>query len=111
VQERFGSQAGFPPRPRRFGLAGQGSEAETCAGPHPAFRSHCSAFRAEGRAFHLLVAVGLDASRARVREALRLLDSMRIAPRWHTRTSAAHSERCLRQSPSPTGRSTYRRTR
>src|SRR6478609_6724221 len=67
----------------RFGLVHQRSEAETCAGPHPAFVSHWSEFRDRGRAFHVLVAVGRNASRARVSAALALLDSMRIQRGLH----------------------------
>jgi hypothetical protein len=79
VLERFRGTAGFPARPQHFALGPAGaSEAETCAGPHPAFASHWFGFRQSGRAFHVLVAVGTSASRARVREALALLDSMRI---------------------------------
>ena len=70
VQERFGSEQGFPARPQRFALVAQRSEAETCAGPHPAFVSHWSEFRDNGRAFHVLVAVGQERfPRARERRA------------------------------------------
>jgi len=103
VQERFGSEQGFPARPQRFTLVDQRSEAETCAGPHPAFVSHWSEFRDRGRAFHVLVAVGRNASRARVSAALALLDSMRIqrglhaarfpaAAGWRTRVSGPQGE-------------------
>src|SRR5215212_6447816 len=41
VQERFGSDSDFRPRPRRFGLDGPSiSEADTCAGPRHAFASY-----------------------------------------------------------------------
>jgi hypothetical protein len=82
VQERFGSDSGFPPRPRRFGLGGPVmSDAAACAGPHPAFESYWFGFRDRGRGFHVLVAVGRSASEARVQEALGILDSMRFAAR------------------------------
>jgi len=82
LQERFGSAAAVAARPRRFTLSGfSPSEADQCAGARPAFVSHLSEFSSGGRAFEALVAVGRSASRARVREALGLLDSLRIAPR------------------------------
>jgi hypothetical protein len=82
VQERVGSDSGFPPRPQHFGLDGsRRSDAAACAGPHPAFASYWSGFRDHGRGFHVLVAVGRSAPRARVREALAILDSMRSAAR------------------------------
>jgi hypothetical protein len=82
VQERFGSDSAFPPRPGRFGLDGPVmSDAASCAGPHPAFESYWFGFRDRGRGFHVLVAVGRSASEARVQEALGILDSMRFAAR------------------------------
>lgn len=82
VQERVGSASAFPPRPQHFGLNGStGSDADACAGPHPAFTSYWAGFRDHNRGFHVLVAVGRSAARARVREALALLDSMRFAAR------------------------------
>src|SRR5437867_11683549 len=82
VQERFGSDSGFPPRPQRFGLEGRAiSEAAACAGPHPAFESYWFGFRDRGRGFHVLVAVGRSAPEKRVSEALAILDSMRFAAR------------------------------
>jgi len=82
VQERFGSDRAFPPRPRRFDVEGTPrSEAEECAGENPAFRSHWFGFRDRGRGFHVLVAVGRSASDARVRAAMGILDSMRFAAR------------------------------
>jgi hypothetical protein len=82
VQERFGSNGGFPPRPQQFALEGRAiSEAAACAGSHPAFESYWFGFRDGGRGFHVLVAVGRSAPDARVQEALAILDSMRIAAR------------------------------
>jgi hypothetical protein len=81
VQERAKGVGGFPARPRRFALVQSSpSEADQCAGPHPAFASHLFEFRDRGRAFHALVAIGRSAPPARVREALAILDSLRIRP-------------------------------
>jgi hypothetical protein len=85
VQERYGSDSSFNPRPRHFALAGPPSEAEQCAGPHPAFTSRFFGFRDAGRAFHVLVAVGRSASDSRVREALGILDSIRLQARQPVR--------------------------
>jgi hypothetical protein len=118
VQERARGVASIPARPQRFALAqSEPSEADQCAGAHPAFASHLFGFRDRGRAFHALVAIGTAASQARVREALAILDSLRIGPApfstrlhaarfpraaaWRTRISgAAHEGRCLRQRTS-----------
>jgi hypothetical protein len=82
VQERFGADSGFPGRPHHFGLDGPApSDAIACAGPHPAFESHWFGFRDRGRGFHVLVAVGDSAPDARVREALSILDSIRLVAR------------------------------
>jgi hypothetical protein len=82
VQERYGSTGSFPRRPSPFVLPpAEQTEAESCAGPHPAFASHWFEFRDGGRGFHVLVAVGRAAPRERVREAVAVLDSLRIARR------------------------------
>lgn len=82
VQERFGSDRTFPPRPGHFTLGpAPGIEADQCAGPHPAFVGHWWGFRQGGRGFHVLVAVGRSASHARVNQALAILDSLRITAR------------------------------
>jgi hypothetical protein len=82
VQERLGSVASFPARPRRFSLpAANTSEAADCAGPGAAFTSYWFEFRDGGRGFHVLVALGSSAPPARAREALAMLDSLRITPR------------------------------
>jgi hypothetical protein len=79
VQERFGSAAGVAARPRHFTLSGFfESEADRCARGGDA--SHLTEVQAGGRAFEAIVAVGRSASRARVNEALGLLDSLKIAP-------------------------------
>jgi hypothetical protein len=81
LQERFGSVREFGTRPRRFALSAfSPSEADRCAGGRPAFASQLLELRTRGRGFDALVAVGRTASRARVREALGLLDSLRIRP-------------------------------
>jgi hypothetical protein len=118
VQERSGAVGGFPARPRRFALAQSSpSEADQCAGAHPQFASHLFEFRDRGRAFHALVAIGRSAPPVRVREALAILDSLRIrhapfsaqlhaarfprADGWRTRVSGpAHEGRCLHQRTS-----------
>jgi hypothetical protein len=88
VQERFGSVREFGARPRHFSLSGfAASDANQCAGRQPSFASHLTEFRSGGRGFEVLVAVGRAASRARVDEALGLLDSLRIAPRRASRLS------------------------
>jgi hypothetical protein len=115
VEERARGVGAFPARPSRFALAQSArSEAEQCAGSHPAFTSHLFEFRDHGRAFHVLVAIGTAAPQARVREALAILDSLRIRPApfdarlhaarfpdatgWRTRISGpAHEGACLRQ--------------
>jgi hypothetical protein len=80
VQERFGSAAGVAARPRHFALSRFfESEADRCA--RGGYASHLTEFQSGGRAFEALVAVGRSASRARVDEALGLLDSLKIAPR------------------------------
>jgi hypothetical protein len=118
VQERAGAVGGFPARPRRFALVQSSpSDADQCAGPHPAFASHVFGFRDRGRAFHALVAIGHSAPQVRVREALAILDSLRSRPApfstrlhaarfpraagWRTRVGGrAHEGRCLRQRTS-----------
>jgi hypothetical protein len=82
LQERTGSPTGFPPRPARFTLpAPIHTDADECAGPHPAFTSRWLEFADGGRAFHVLVAVGRSASSERVHEAEAILDSLRVSPR------------------------------
>src|SRR3954451_6916692 len=57
VQERYGSTASFPGRPKHFTLGpAPGVEADACAGPHPAFVGHWWEFGEGGRGFHVLVA-------------------------------------------------------
>jgi hypothetical protein len=116
VQERNGGVAAFPGRPAHFDILAAGaSEADACAGPGAAFRSHWFEFRQAGRGFHVLVAVGRSAPMARVRQAAALLDSLRLdqatfdadlaaarfpaAGPWRTRVSGPSNEsaRCLRQ--------------
>ncbi|MDX6679932.1 MAG: hypothetical protein QOE31_3984 [Solirubrobacteraceae bacterium] len=82
VQERLGSPASFAPRPAHFRASGETrSEAQDCAGPRPQFASYWFGFRDGGRGFHVLVAVGRSASKARRQRAFALLDSLRISPR------------------------------
>jgi hypothetical protein len=82
VQERLGSVVRFPTRPHRFALpAANTSEAAQCAGPGASFISYWFEFRDGGRGFHVLVALGRAAPPARAREALAVLDSLRITPR------------------------------
>jgi hypothetical protein len=81
VQERLGATRSFPLRPSRFGLPASGSEAEECVYGQAAFVSHWFEFRDGGRGFHVLVAVGRAAPRWKVRQALGVLDSLRITPR------------------------------
>jgi hypothetical protein len=88
VQERLGSPSAFPPRPAHVRPSGDTrSEAQDCAGPRPRFSSYWFGFRDGGRGFHVLVAIGHDASPARKREAFALLDSLRISPRRPVRIS------------------------
>jgi hypothetical protein len=89
VQERFGSVREFGTRPQHFSLSSgfAPSEADRCTGAPPPFASHLAEFRSGGRGFEVLVAVGRSAPRARVNEALGLLDSLRIAPRRASRLS------------------------
>jgi hypothetical protein len=82
VQEQFGSPREFPPRPSRFVLpAASLNDATECAGPGPVFDASWFGFRDRGRGFHVLVAVGRSASDTRVREALSILDSIRLVAR------------------------------
>ena len=82
VEERFGSDSEFAARPRQFALGPSNTNVlRPCAGPSSTIQTHWSGFRDGGRGFHVLVAVGSSASRARVRDALAILDSMRIAAR------------------------------
>jgi hypothetical protein len=82
LQQRYGSAAQFPPRPRRFALPpATASEALTCAGPGAPIAVHTLDFRAGNRGFDALVAVGRAARARRVRAALALLDSLRVTPR------------------------------
>jgi hypothetical protein len=95
VQERLGSVAGFPARPRRFSLPDPDtSEAGACAGPGATFTSYWFEFRDRGRGFHVLVAFGRQAPAARRQQALAILDSLRIGPApFHERLHAAHFPR------------------
>ncbi|HEV7806746.1 MAG TPA: hypothetical protein VGO80_13055 [Solirubrobacteraceae bacterium] len=82
VQERLGSTSSFAARPAHFRATGDTrSEALECAGAQPTFSSYWFGFRVGGRGFHVLVAVGRNASPARAKQAFALLDSLRIAPR------------------------------
>jgi hypothetical protein len=95
VQERLGSVKSFPPRPRRFSLpAPDTSEAAACAGPNASFTSYWFGFRDRGRGFHVLVAFGASARASTRREALAILDSLRVQPaRFDERLRAAHFPR------------------
>jgi hypothetical protein len=82
VQERVGSFRGFPARPKRFSLGSPDtSEAQACAGGNRSMHTYWFSFRQGGRGFHVLVAIGVSAPPARVREALAVLDSLRVTPR------------------------------
>jgi hypothetical protein len=82
LQERVGSPQSFPPRPARFTLPPpRRMDADLCAGPHPAFTSRWFEFADNGRAFHVLVAVGRSATRERTDQATAVLDSLEIEPR------------------------------
>jgi hypothetical protein len=82
VQERFGSPRAFPPRPSRFALpASSANDAAECAGPRRSFAASWFGFRDRGRGFHVIVAVGHSAPPARVRQALGILDSIRLVAR------------------------------
>jgi hypothetical protein len=111
VQERFSAHGDFAPRPQRFALGPSNTSVlRPCAGLHSAVRTYWREFRDGERGFHVLVAVGPSAPRARVDQALAILDSMRfthdraarfpVRPGWHTRVSAPRRERCLRQRAS-----------
>jgi hypothetical protein len=81
VLERYGSVRGTPPRPRRFVLPrAVASEAQECAGRGASFATHFLSFSAGGRGFDVLVAVGRAAPPERVRQALAILDSLRVRP-------------------------------
>jgi hypothetical protein len=80
VQERFG-EAGFAVRPEHFTLADKtGSEVKACLGGNPQFDDYWFGFADAGRGFHVLVAVGRQASPERRTQALALLDSFRFQP-------------------------------
>jgi hypothetical protein len=82
VQERYGRADGFPPRPRPFSLPrATANEAQTCAGPRAPIGVRLLEFRDGGRGFHVFVAVGRAAPASRVRQALSVLDSLRVARR------------------------------
>jgi hypothetical protein len=82
VQERFGSPRAFPARPSRFALpASSANDAAECAGPRRSFAASWFGFRDRGRGFHVIVAVGHSAPQARVRQALEILDSIRLVAR------------------------------
>lgn len=87
VQERLGSPRSFAARPAHFRATGETrSEAIDCAGPRSRLESYWFGFRDGGRGFHVLVAIGRDASRERADRAWALLDSLRISPRRLVRT-------------------------
>ena len=67
------SSAEFRPRPRHFRLPDGDHSLYECFGESTMFR-----FRDRGRGFQAFVAFGPDADSARVRDALRLLDSLRV---------------------------------
>jgi hypothetical protein len=82
VQERLGSVTSFPARPPHFSLpAPNTSEATLCGAPTATVTSYWFEFRDGGRGFHVLVALGRSAPASRRREALAVLDSLRITPR------------------------------
>ena len=82
VQERLGSFRGFPARAKRFSLGSPDtSEAQACAGGNRSMHTYWFEFRQDGRGFHVLVAIGVSAPAARVREALAVLDSLQVTPR------------------------------
>ncbi len=82
VQERLGTFRGFPARPKRFSLRRPDtSEAQQCAGGNRSMHTYWFEFREGGRGFHVLVAIGAAAPKARIDEALAVLDSLRVTPR------------------------------
>jgi hypothetical protein len=82
VRERYRPVAGVTPRPRRFTLPpAVRSEAQECAGRGASFATRLVSFRTAGRDFDVIVAVGRKASRARLRQALAILNSLRVRPR------------------------------
>jgi hypothetical protein len=93
VRERHRPVAGVPPRPRRFTLPpAVRSEAQDCAGRGASFATHLLSFRTAGRDFDAIVALGRAAPRARIREALSVLDSLRVRGRETAhRGGARHS--------------------
>jgi hypothetical protein len=86
VEERFGADSGFAPRPRQFQPGPSNTDVlRPCAGPGSTISTYWSGFRDGGRGFHVLIALGRAAPPMRMREALAILDSMRIAPRMPVR--------------------------
>jgi hypothetical protein len=81
VQERYGEPR-FPARPARFTLPrrAEQSDATECARNGDQLDAYLFGFRDAGRGFHVLVALGRDASPQRRAEALALLDSLRFEP-------------------------------
>jgi hypothetical protein len=81
VYERYGEPR-FPARPDRFALAAKDeqSDAKECARNGDQLEAYWFGFRDAGRGFHVLVALGRDASPERREEALALLDSLRFEP-------------------------------
>lgn len=71
---------GFPPRPEHFGpLPHDASEASACV-RDPHFTDHWIWFTDGGRHFHLLVAIGTQASAATRKQAWAILDSLVVDP-------------------------------
>jgi hypothetical protein len=79
VQERHGDVTEFPQRAAHFELPpATRTDAQPCAGSHASFATHWFEFADRGRGFHVLVAVGRSASAERVRDAVAILDSLRV---------------------------------
>jgi hypothetical protein len=74
--------AGFPPRPQEFPPSGSKniSEVVDCLAAPPTFDHWWFAFNDAGRAFHVLVAIGTQASGPTRAETWAILDSFRVDP-------------------------------
>jgi hypothetical protein len=80
LYERDRPGADVPPRPARFGPGlGGPSEASACA-PGARFRDHWFEFADHGRAFHVLVAFGPDASAQTQAQTWAILDGLQVEP-------------------------------
>lgn len=75
--------AGFPPRPNQFPPSGSmnNSEIVACLTEPPVFDHWWFAFNDAGRGFHVLVAIGTQATDQPRGEAWAILDSLQIDPR------------------------------